>query len=45
LPDPHAAGGICECIRLAKVTGQVRDGRFVATSFRLLPVGTARPAP
>ncbi len=37
LGDAHAKDGICEAIRQARVTGEVRDGRFVATSFVLLP--------
>ena len=37
LGDAHAKDGICETIRQARVTGEVRDGRFVATSFVLLP--------
>jgi hypothetical protein len=37
LGDAHGAEGICKTIRKARVTGQVRDGRFVATSFELLP--------
>ena len=40
LGDAHARDGICETIRQARVTGEVRDGRFVATSFELLPVAS-----
>ena len=40
LGDAHAANGICETIRKARVTGEVRGGRFVATSFVLLPAGS-----
>ena len=39
LGNTHAQDGICETIRKARVTGEVKDGRFVATSFQLLPVG------
>ena len=39
LGDAHAANGICETIRKARVTGEVKAGRFVATSFELLPAG------
>ena len=39
LGDAHAANGICETIRKARVTGEVKGGRFVATSFELLPAG------
>ena len=37
LGDAHAKDGICESIRKARVTGEVKGGRFVATSFVLLP--------
>ena len=37
LGDAHAADGLCQCIRMAKVTGEVRGGRFVASSFKLEP--------
>jgi len=40
LGDPHAADGICNAIRQARVTGEVKGGRFVATSFELLPATT-----
>ena len=35
--DAHAADGMCQVIRRARVTGEVKRGRFVATSFELLP--------
>ncbi len=37
LGDAHAKDGICEAIRQARVFGEVKGGRFVATSFELLP--------
>ena len=37
LGDAHARDGICETIRKARVTGEVKGGRFVVTSFELLP--------
>ncbi len=37
LGDAHAKDGICESIRKARVTGEVKDSRFVATGFVLLP--------
>jgi hypothetical protein len=37
LGDAHAKDGMCEVIRRAKVTGEVRNGRFFASSFKLLP--------
>ena len=38
--DAHAADGFCSAIRKAEVTGEVKDDKFVATSFKLLPVAT-----
>jgi len=38
--DAHAADGFCKVIRRARVTGEVKRGRFVATSFELLPAGS-----
>ena len=38
LGDAHAKDGMCEVIRRAKVTGEVRNGRFLASSFELLPM-------
>ncbi len=40
LGDAHAKDGMCEVIRKAKVTGEVRNGRFMASTFELLPVGS-----
>ena len=37
LGDPHASDGICETIRKARVTGQIKDGHFVTATFELLP--------
>lgn len=34
--DAHAADGLCNAIRSARVTGEVVEGRFVATSFELV---------
>ena len=39
LGDAHAADGMCEVIRKARVTGAIKDGRFVASSFQMLPQG------
>lgn len=36
--DAHAADGMCSTIRKAEVVGEVKNDRFVATSFKLLPV-------
>ncbi len=35
--DPHSDIGFCNAVRQARVTGRVENGRFVATSFELLP--------
>ncbi len=35
--DPHSDLGFCNAVRQARVTGRVENGRFVATSFELLP--------
>ncbi|EIA09522.1 DUF6370 family protein [Flavobacterium frigoris] len=37
--DAHATDGFCEAIRKAAVVGKVKNNRFVATSFTLLPEG------
>lgn len=42
LGDAHAKDGMCSIIREARVTGEVKDGRFIASSFQLLPTGTQR---
>ena len=36
--DAHTDDGFCKAIRSAKVSGKVENGRFVVTSFELLPV-------
>lgn len=36
--DAHADDGFCNKIRKAAVTGKLVNDRFVATSFKLLPV-------
>jgi hypothetical protein len=36
--DAHAADGLCSTIRKAEVVGEIKNDRFVATSFKLLPV-------
>ncbi|MBT2557209.1 hypothetical protein J7E24_05395 [Hymenobacter sp. ISL-91] len=35
--DAHAEDGFCQKIRQAQVQGEVVNGRFVATYFRLMP--------
>ncbi len=35
--DAHGDDGLCNCIRQARVSGKIKDGRFVATTFALLP--------
>ena len=39
LGDAHAKDGICQMIRKARVTGKFEKGRFVASTFELLPSG------
>lgn len=36
--DAHSSTGFCNAIRKAEVTGNIVDNRFVAKSFKLLPV-------
>jgi len=36
--DAHGNEGMCNAIRKAEVTGEVKNDRFVAKSFKLLPV-------
>lgn len=35
--DSHGDDGFCSKIRKAEVVGEVKDNRFVASSFKLLP--------
>ena len=35
--NEHATDGLCSTTRKAKVTGRVKGGVFVASSFELLP--------
>ena len=34
--DAHAADGLCTVVRKAKVTGRIKGGAFVASSFELI---------
>jgi hypothetical protein len=34
--DAHAKNGFCNAIRKAEVQGEIKEGRFVATYFKLL---------
>jgi hypothetical protein len=36
--DAHAADGMCAVVRKAQVEGYIEKDKFVATSFKLLPV-------
>jgi hypothetical protein len=36
--DAHADDGMCNATHQAKVTGEIVNGRFVASSLKLLPV-------
>ncbi len=35
--DAHSDDGLCNCVRKAKVTGEIKDGRFAATGIEVLP--------
>lgn len=35
--DAHAEDGFCNAVRKAQVQGEVKEGRFYATYFQLLP--------
>ncbi len=35
--DAHSSEGLCNAVRPARVSGQVQEGRFVATHFEVLP--------
>lgn len=35
--DAHSEDGLCNCVRQGKVTGEIKDGRFVASTIALLP--------
>ncbi len=37
--DAHSQHGMCNAIRKAKVTGEIKGGRFVASAFELLSDG------
>lgn len=36
--DAHGHDGMCNTIRKAEVAGEIKGDKFVATSFKLLPV-------
>lgn len=36
--DAHAADGFCSVVRKAEVVGEVKGDKFVASSFKILPV-------
>jgi len=40
LGDPHAADGLCSKVQKAKVTGEIANGRFAATTFELVATET-----
>jgi hypothetical protein len=33
--DAHASDGLCNCVRLAVVTGEIKEDRFLVTAFEL----------
>jgi hypothetical protein len=34
--DAHGDDGLCNCIRKARVSGEIKEGRFIATSIAVL---------
>jgi hypothetical protein len=36
--DAHAADGMCNTIRQAEVSGRIKGNKYVAKSFKLLPI-------
>jgi hypothetical protein len=36
--DAHAEDGFCSTVRKAEVVGEIKDNKFVATQFKLLPL-------
>ncbi len=35
--NPHADDGFCNVVKKAKVSGEIKDGKFYASSFALVP--------
>lgn len=44
MEEMHAPGGFCVTIRKAKVIGKVKDDRFIASSWELLPIDENTPS-
>ena len=40
--DSHAADGFCKKVRKAEVVGEVVDGKFKVTQFKLLPTTSTK---
>ena len=40
--DAHADDGFCKAIKKAEVIGEVKDGKFVVSYFKLLPNSTKK---
>ncbi len=40
--DAHAKDGFCNAVRKAEVIGEVKDGKFVVSYFKLLPETTKK---
>jgi hypothetical protein len=38
--DAHADDGFCNAVRKAKVQGEIKNGRFAVTYFKLIPDST-----
>ena len=41
--DAHSPSGMCNCVRQARVSGEISNDRFLATSFELLPEAELPP--
>ena len=35
--DAHGDDGMCQCVRKAKVSGTIENGRFTSTKFEVMP--------
>jgi hypothetical protein len=41
--DPHSANGFCNTIRKAEVAGELVNGKFKVSHFKLLPLTSSKP--
>ena len=40
--DAHADDGLCNCIRRAKATGTIKNGRFVSDRLEVVPLSSPK---